>query len=171
MASLPPTSELADASERFDKKALLQFHDLTRHRLENIPADIFPVYIFSDFIAISCTFKATRTLLPLECLEPISLTQLQVWKVHLGRVLYSTLCAEAFKTSGIVMTMLEDDNGLAVRLAIYNVHHSQTNIESLYPMGVKLAIRDPYFKRAGDGSLAIRIENPANIQMHVTHKE
>ena len=120
MALLPPTSEaskLADASERFDKKTLLQFHDLTCHRLENVPESIFGLYK-------SDSRNRRASLVRLENMDPISLTQLQVFQVHLSRVLYGTLYVEAFKTSGIIVTMLEDDNGLAIRLAIYNVHHS-----------------------------------------------
>lgn len=149
------------ASEKFDKKTLLQLHEFARQRVG--AGTNFQLRLSGSSGGAACS-------VPLERLIPISLNELKVGEVQKGRVVYGTLCAEAFRISGI-MTVLEDDKGLAVRLAIYNASHSQTNIERLYPKGAKVAIREPYFKRAADSSLAMRVDNPANVEMLVPQKE
>ena len=67
--------------------------------------------------------------------------------------------------------MLEENNGLSVRLEIYNLADSQTKIKSLYPMGAKFTIREPILSIEYMLSFSILINNPANFQMHVTKKE
>ncbi|GLJ25764.1 hypothetical protein SUGI_0493240 [Cryptomeria japonica] len=64
------------------------------------------------------------------------------------------------------MTVLEDDQGLALRVTLYNVADSESTPAALntkYPKGGKVAIKEPYFKRAMDGGLAIRVDNPSNL--------
>lgn len=161
-----PFSSAKDASEKFDKKTLLQLHEFGRQQRVRVGAG-------SNFqlqTSGSSSGGGAACSVPLERLIPISFKELKVGAVHKGRVVYGTLCAEAFRISGI-MTVLEDDKGLAVRLSIYNAAHSQTNIKMLYPMGAKVAIREPYFKRAVDCSLGIRVDNPANVEILVPQKE
>jgi len=152
-----------DTSERFDKQALLQIHDSSCQRLAT---SVQTSLSSTDPVGSS----AAASSVSLERLEPISLTELQVGQVHRGRVLYGTLCAESFRMSAI-MTVLEDNNGFAAKLAIYNADHSQKNVEMLYPKGAKVAIREPYFDRADDGSFVIRVDNPANVEMLVNQEE
>ena len=82
-------------------------------------------------------------------------------------MLTGTLWVEAFSI-GCIMTMLEENNGLAIRLEIYNLADSQTKIKSLYPMGAKFTIREPISSIEYMLSFSILINNPANFEMHVT---
>lgn len=149
-----------DASQRFDKRALLQIHDdLARQRREIAAKCNFEIR--SSFLDPSGSGGAACSVPP-EKLNPISFNELKIGEVHLGRVVYGTLCADAYRISGI-MTLLEDDNGLAVRLAIYNAATSQEDIKRLFPRGDKVAVKEPYFKIASDGGLLIRVDNPANV--------
>ncbi|GLJ18861.1 hypothetical protein SUGI_0337040 [Cryptomeria japonica] len=64
-----------------------------------------------------------------------------------------------------IMTILEDQFGDAVRLAIYNTSTNQSPT-SLYPKGSKIAVKQPYFKQdAQDGVLMLCADNPQNVEI------
>ena len=52
-------------------------------------------------------------------MNPTTFTELQVEKVHHGRVVYGMLCSVAFGISRVI-TSLEAGNGLDLRLSIYS---------------------------------------------------
>jgi len=156
-----------EASERFDKRALLQCHDKFARQLRESAAE-GSLEIRSS-VTDPCNSGGAACSVPLEKLHPISFNELKVGEVHRGRVVYGTLCADANKICSMV-TLLEDDNGLAVRLEIYNAAPSQAEIKRLYPRGAKLAVKEPYFKVAADTGLIIRVDNPANVVKLMTEK-
>jgi hypothetical protein len=156
-----------EASERFDKRALLQCHDKFARQLRESAAK-GSLEIRSS-VSDPSSIGGGACSVPLEKLHPISFNELEVGEVHRGRVVYGTLCAEAIRICSI-MTLLEDDNGLAVRLAIYNATPTQADINKLYPRGVKVAVKEPYFKIASDGGLVIHVDNPANVVKLMTEK-
>lgn len=160
---------LQDASERFEKQTLLQLHDLLARQVRKAESRYNSVLpSFSSDPRASGSGGAASSV-PYERLNPIPFTELQAGEVHRGRVVYGTLCAEAYRMCAIT-TLLEDDNGLAVRLAIYNAAPFQADIKKLYPMGTKVAVKEPYFKIANDGGLIIRVDNPANVVKLMIHK-
>ncbi|KAH9311047.1 hypothetical protein KI387_026082 [Taxus chinensis] len=143
------------ASERFDKRALVQLHEMFARSHANVGAE--PGVALCMSVA-----EPSAPSVALRGLRSIRVRDLRVGRTHRGRVLYGTLCVNPFKISG-VMTLLEDDHGFAVRVAIYNVAQA-ASLSCIYPQGAKVAIKEPYFKRALDGSLAVRVENPDNLQ-------
>lgn len=158
---------LHDVSQRFDKRLLLQIHDdFDREPREAEGKCNFEIR--SSFTDPSDSGGAACSV-PLEKLNPISFNKLKFGKVHSDRVVYGMLCAEAKRICGI-MTLLEDDNGLAVRLAIYNSASSGEDIKRLYPRGAKVAVKEPYFKIASDGGLLIRVDNLTNFVNLVSEK-
>ncbi|EFJ18102.1 hypothetical protein SELMODRAFT_420448 [Selaginella moellendorffii] len=76
------------------------------------------------------------------------LQDLQLERVHCNRVLFATLIGEPFRATSVI-TVLEDQAG-----------HARLSLECHYPSGTKVAIKDPYFKTAMDGSICIRVDNP-----------
>ncbi|GLJ25756.1 hypothetical protein SUGI_0493140 [Cryptomeria japonica] len=142
----------AEASEIFNKETLVQQHETAARSHVHLQAG-------SPFTSVAD---------PVPRLRPIRLRELNVGRTHLGRVLFGTLCVDPFKNVGI-MTVLQDDQGLAIRVAVYNVassgssHAALNALNAIYPKGAKVAIMDPYFKRDEDGDLAIRVDNPANL--------
>jgi hypothetical protein len=112
---------------------------------------------------------AQASLFPLERLNSILFTELQAWEVHRGRVVYGTLCVEAYRMCAIA-NFLEDDNSLSIRLETYNAAPFQADIKKHYPMGTKVVVKEPYFKISNDNGLTIRVDNPANVVKIMTHK-
>lgn len=156
------------ASEQFDMRALLQLHDLN-HLAHVLEADEVVGTLPFHFMDASSSGSSTCSM-SLQQLNPIYFTELQVGEVHHGRVVYGKLCVEAFRRS-MIMTLLEDDNGLAVRLAIYDTAPSQSaDIKKLYPRGARVAVKEPYIMRAPDGSILIWVDNPANVHKLVTEE-
>ncbi|GLJ15289.1 hypothetical protein SUGI_0250620 [Cryptomeria japonica] len=68
-----------------------------------------------------------------------------------------------------IMTILEDQYGDAIRLAIYNISPSTMETKSprkLYPKCSKVAVKQPYFKQgAQDGALMLRVDNPNDVEI------
>ncbi|EFJ36617.1 hypothetical protein SELMODRAFT_403168 [Selaginella moellendorffii] len=87
--------------------------------------------------------------------NPILLQDLQLERVHRNRVLFATLIGEPFRATSVI-TVLEDQAGHA---SIITLSFPSAG-ESHYPSGTKVAIKDPYFKTAMDGSICIRVDNP-----------
>ncbi|GLJ25770.1 hypothetical protein SUGI_0493330 [Cryptomeria japonica] len=149
---------IADAI--FDKEALIHQHETAANQAR-LAANFFTSYMsIADPVS-----RPGAPSVPLQGLRSIRLRQLNVGRSHRGRVLFGTLCVDPFKRVG-VMTVLQDDQGLAIRVAVYNVPASESTpaaLDAKYPKGAKVAIREPYIKQAADGGLAIRIDDPANL--------
>ncbi|KAH7426707.1 hypothetical protein KP509_10G013400 [Ceratopteris richardii] len=69
-----------------------------------------------------------------------------------------------------IATVLQDElnPALAVRVAIYNAvspNASLAIVQNAYPKNARVAIKEPYLKRAADGGLAIRVDIPANVEI------
>lgn len=136
------TSLARSASERFDKQALVQLHDID-HSISLLEAEeAGGTFIRSNFIDPNRSGSSASSI-PLQQFNPISFTELQVGEIHHGRVVYGTLCTEAF-TDGMIVTLLEDDDDLAIRLVIHDAAPSQiADINKLYPKGAKVVVKEP----------------------------
>eukprot|EP01018_Ginkgo_biloba_P013723 Gb_24396 [translate_table: standard] len=153
--------EAIRASETFDRSGLVKHHIRSYQEFQSsLPSDLF-------FLKTSVTEPSSPSTVPLERLREIQLPDLRVGEIHKGRVVYGTLCVDAFKIVGIYSVM-EDENGRAVKLSIYNVALSTSTFEDvqrLYPKGTKLAIKEPFVKRGSkDGCVMIRVDNPKTIE-------
>ncbi|KAI5071599.1 hypothetical protein GOP47_0013850 [Adiantum capillus-veneris] len=115
-------------------------------------------------IVIGASEAATSSR-PLRGLRPIHIRNLQVNCHHQGRVLYGELCVEPLKMVA-VQTIVLDEAGHAAKLSVYNAlpnQHFVQKMGTLFRKGLKVAIKEPYFKVAMDGSLIIRVDNPADF--------
>eukprot|EP01084_Bolivina_argentea_P215796 366459_1 len=62
-----------------------------------------------------------------------------------------------------ICVIIEDENHDFITLAIYNLaplRSTAKELKQLLPIGTKLIIKEPYAKKATDGSYTIRIDNP-----------
>ena len=121
-----------DVWELFDKKTLVRQHEITTRSHAYLTSGNLSTSIMSLRDRVAEEPSAS-----LQGLRPIRLTDLNVDQTHRGRVLFGTLCVDPFKISG-AMTVLEDDQGLAVRVVIYNVPASESTPAALrakYPNG------------------------------------
>eukprot|EP01018_Ginkgo_biloba_P013722 Gb_24395 [translate_table: standard] len=153
--------EAIRASETFDRSGLVKHHIRSYQEFQSsLRSDLFS-------LKTSVTEPSSPSTVPLEGLREIQLPDLRVGEIHTGRVVYGTLCVDAFKVVGIYSVM-EDEYGRAVRLSIYNVALSTSTFEDvqrLYPKGTKLAIKEPFVKRgSADGCVMIRVDNPKTIE-------
>ncbi|KAJ1448312.1 hypothetical protein M885DRAFT_539624 [Pelagophyceae sp. CCMP2097] len=100
-----------------------------------------------------------------EDLRPISLAELEVDMVHVGRVLWVTLAADAAFTTSSVVAVVDDDEDESTTLYLYNaVRHdsSPAEIAAKFPRGLRLAIKEPYY-RVVDCNRSLRVDNPGNV--------
>ncbi|GLJ21779.1 hypothetical protein SUGI_0406510 [Cryptomeria japonica] len=150
------------ASFEFDKEALIAAQEKTYNDVRQM----------RGYTQVGFTMRKPseqlRLSVPLKGLRTIPARELQIDKHHKGRVLFGTLCADAHRMVGI-MTVLEDQYGDAVRLAIYNASLPTVEIEAprkRYPKGSKVAVKQPYFKQgAQDGVLMLRVDNPQDVEI------
>ncbi|CAM6099621.1 unnamed protein product [Calypogeia fissa] len=125
------------------------------------------VIITTSFVQESPTASA-----PLSSLTAISLRQLVLGERHYGRVLHGKLCVKPFMISAI-FSVLEDEAGNGVRLTVYNVLSatvSLQDVEARFPMGMRVIVKEPFFKLCADGKTSIRVDNPADIVLDETWK-
>ncbi|OXA49547.1 Serine/threonine-protein phosphatase 5 [Folsomia candida] len=84
-----------------------------------------------------------------------------------NRFLLCRTIAEASKVVPIE-TVVEDPIGkLGMRLALYNYSvecsGSTTDFQEVLPLGMFLVVRNPWFKSTASGGLALRCDNPAEV--------
>jgi hypothetical protein len=78
-------------------------------------------------------------------------------------VLYGTLCTRPLRVLSL-MTILEDDNGDAVMIALYNVPATwSSRWREFFPEGLRLGIKEPFLKRFADGTIGVRVDDPKDV--------
>ncbi|GLJ25761.1 hypothetical protein SUGI_0493210 [Cryptomeria japonica] len=150
-----------DAWAHFHKGTLVHLHETAARTHSHLRSGRAAGRLLTSSLSVAEP-NASLATVALQGLTPIRLRELKVGHTHHGRVLFGTLCVNPFKINGI-MTVLEDDQGLAVRVGIYNSMSTPSALRAKYSKGAKVAIKEPYFKQTLDGSVAIRVENPANV--------
>lgn len=70
---------------------------------------------------------------PLGCLRSIRVSELHLDRQHYGRVLYGSLCAEAFKMTAVMTVLEEPSTGHVMKLAIYNAVPSAATLAEVIP--------------------------------------
>lgn len=105
----------------------------------------------------------------LDSLAPIRIHELQINTTHRGRYLRGTLLSVPVPFTSVIC-LIEDDFGEALIVAFYNaVPDGLSYKEKIryadrhFKAGRKMAIIDPYFKVATDGSHVIRVDNYADV--------
>ncbi|KAJ2992462.1 hypothetical protein NUW58_g2161 [Xylaria curta] len=99
--------------------------------------------------------------LPLSSLKPIHLRDLTLETQHRGRVLIVRTFSEPTSMTSI-QSAVEDEVGDVERLAIYNLLPT-TAADRVLPLGVVVAIKEPYYKRTADGGLFVRVDHPTDF--------
>lgn len=102
---------------------------------------------------------------------PIHVHSLKAGNTYRGRLLRGTLAVQPIFVQS-VQTLLEDEKGGLVCVSFYNALPRGTpqNIQSrwaaaqrIFAQGRRLAILEPFFKLAGDGSFMVRVDNPREV--------
>lgn len=99
---------------------------------------------------------------PLSALKPLTnLLDLVIESHHKGRVLIVKTFCDPVRVECFV-NAVEDADGNVDRLAVFNVS-AVVPPEFLLPRGVIFAIKEPYYRRANDGGVLIRVDHPTDI--------
>ena len=105
----------------------------------------------------------------LSSLIPIFIDELQMGTVHVGRVLYGTVSSLALPMSGIHM-IIRDYNDEYVVTSVYDFFQTSDMsadfllaVDSHFHLGVKVAIKNPFYKPAMDGNMNVRIDTPSDF--------
>ncbi|KAJ1448313.1 hypothetical protein M885DRAFT_600142 [Pelagophyceae sp. CCMP2097] len=101
----------------------------------------------------------------IESLRPIYIPELEVDKVHEGRVLWATLALPATKVASI-LTVVEDEYGSAATLQLNNFVGADSKcseVEKRFPKGRSLAIKHPYYRVGTRGLRELVCDNPCNV--------
>lgn len=99
---------------------------------------------------------------PLAELEPLtSLLDLVIESHHEGRVLIVKTFCDPVRVECFV-NAVEDADGNVDRLAIFNVS-ALVPPEFLLPRGGIFAVKEPYYRRANDGGVLIRVDHPTDV--------
>eukprot|EP01018_Ginkgo_biloba_P029035 Gb_17363 [translate_table: standard] len=162
-AELSLNPSLVSASQRYDKSALVKAH--------------YEEYIAADESVKKCgayaiSYVHTDSLQPYvadsgKMLKPIRLRDLSIGVRHKGRVLRGTLCVKPYKVYALA-SVLEDEEGNAVRLRIYNTSSNEAEVLRMFSMGSAVEVREPKLKRALDGCFILHVENPSYIQIEAS---
>eukprot|EP00798_Chlamydomonas_sp_ICE-L_P029353 gene29353-12439_t len=114
---------------------------------------------------------------PIADLLPIRVATLEPNTTHRQRVLRGTIAVKKPTVAAAAGTLLQDEDGNLVKLWLYNLvpmsHSGETDAGarrqnweaalSMLPQGQALAIIEPFYKVMSDGSLGIRVDNPAEV--------
>ncbi|KIY67773.1 hypothetical protein CYLTODRAFT_490336 [Cylindrobasidium torrendii FP15055 ss-10] len=105
---------------------------------------------------------------PLSKLKPITLRQMSCYKRHEGRYLVCRTFLPPVRLVAVEL-FVEDTNGDTMYTAVYNLPElfqaSLPVLESHYPVGTVLAIREPWMKKSGMGgtNMMLRVDSSSDI--------
>jgi len=105
---------------------------------------------------------------PVDKLRKMSISELTLDTVHVGRVLWLSLAVDAMKftADAAVAAVVDDDHGGATVLYLYNAVHpdaKHADVEAKFPLGRRLAIKHPYYRVGMGGLRELRCDNPCNV--------
>eukprot|EP00736_Rhodelphis_marinus_P010089 Rmarinus@m.2093 len=124
---------------------------------------------YRSIISLTSETKPSLPRVDLSSLNPIHVISLVSDTTHRGKVLRGKLIVDPLVISCIA-TILEDDNGDVVRLALYdflprgaNATQKWQTAQSLFAKGTEISVIEPFFKNAADGGTIVRVERKEDI--------
>ena len=90
---------------------------------------------------------------------PIKIYDMLPGVVNKERILYAKAIVEKDMMTSL-HTVIEDEHGGACKLCVYNLTPAQQNA---FCKDVKMAILNPYYKKARDGMYMMRVDNPMEV--------
>jgi hypothetical protein len=106
----------------------------------------------------------------------INLKECKINRVHKGSSIYLKSIVDPFVTPRSIQSIVEDKNGNAIRIAIYNWHlllGDQTieRIQNRISRSKRFIVGNPFIKMAADGLLILRIDNPRLEMFFIDYEE
>jgi len=105
----------------------------------------------------------------LSSLSPCTITHLRSHhkgKVAVGKVLWVTSLLPVYPMA-CINVLVKDDEGTIIQLSLYNIGDikaSEKELNLQFPVGLRMALKHPYLKLSNGGFLALRVDNPCNVE-------
>jgi len=125
----------------------------------------FPINLLPGFGG-GCGWQNHRPPADLDTLQPITVPELQLKKVHKGCVLWGTLCERCHYCGGIYSVLQDEHDPEAIVIVSFHdgfEAKSQAEAEVEFPVGAKIGIQEPLFKVYRDGSTGIRVDDMRHV--------
>ncbi len=116
---------------------------------------------FSHKTTSSADTKPNPTVCDINTLRPINISELCVG-VNTGTVLEGTLIEKPFCIVGI-QSVMQDAKGRCATLSLYNCLSKPELANWRFRVGVRVRIKEPYYKFTMGGLLAIRVDFPSDV--------
>jgi hypothetical protein len=103
--------------------------------------------------------------LDVDQLQPIDIDQLDKGVINKGKILWVVSVEPCFRISGLTL-LVQDLKGRLANLGLYNIiraHDTSFDAQTLFPVGTKLGIKEPYYKMQNSGNFGLRSDNPCNV--------
>ena len=164
--ALESNIDLGWINERRSRSDLLERHE--RGRSFTMGPDTFTLNFGMHETKPAAEFPITPDL---SACTPIYVSSLKAGNTYRGRLLRGTLVVQPFVMEG-VQTLLEDEKGDLVSVSIYNalpagipqdLQSKWAAAQRTFAQGRRLAILEPFYKLAGDGSHVVRVDNPREV--------
>ncbi|CEL98470.1 unnamed protein product [Vitrella brassicaformis CCMP3155] len=104
-------------------------------------------------------------------LERIRVREMLLWQSHPGRVLVVNIVTRPLKQT-CVGFIGKDEEGTPILVAMYNCGmYSQEDADEKIKPDTWCAIANPFYKIAGDGFRAVRIDDPSQVRLDVSPRD
>ena len=80
---------------------------------------------------------------------------------HRGQVLFVRNIEDAIRVAAL-QTIVEDETGVAEKLALYNTEAAAKE-DQLLPLHAVFAVKEPYYMVSPNGSYSIRVDHPSDL--------
>jgi hypothetical protein len=101
--------------------------------------------------------------IPLHKLEQCRLSDLRLDVRHIGKFALLRTVTTVFRTIALHV-VVEDDYNDSGNLQVFNTD-TRIDPQSLFPLGVRIAIKEPYFELASDGGFTIRVDHLSDLMV------
>ena len=144
-------------NSHYTKEFLLMNHQNQGHKT-GVP--IMPATIHDPVSASKVTVFGKQDLKKYEnTYTPIKIHDMVPGVVNKERILYAKAIVEKDMMTSL-HTVIEDEHGGACKLCLYNLTPAQ---QDAFCKDVKMAILNPYYKKARDGMCMMRVDNPMEV--------
>ena len=144
-------------NSHYTKEFLLMYHQEQSHRTG---ISMMPTTYHDPVSASKLTVFGKQDLKKYEnTYTPIKIRDMVLGVVNKERILYAKAIVEKDMLTSL-HTVIEDEDGGACKLCVYNSTPAQQNA---FCKDVKMAILNPYYKRARDGLFIMRVDNPMEV--------
>ena len=114
--------------------------------------------------------RTPASTLPLNKLSKVYLKNLKWCEEIKGSVLVVRTLTEPCYVEGALCAVVEDETSAVHNLRLYNVTTKERDESSVLPLGVIVAIKEPYCEAATESTSGIRVDHPSDL-LYITEED